>query len=355
MAASRESRKSGFTLIELLVVIAIIALLIGILLPALGEARRSARMTVCISNMGTMSKTLGTYASEYQDKVYGFTWKKGEKYRKGETSNFWNAATTDVQAAANQAVDILNRRGDRPDIKDIQGWIPHIYYTHLVAQDYLNARLPEKVVICPDDKPRAQWQLDPKPKGLGGGWPFSSIPRPVNNDSNDDDFRWPYSSSYLTVVASFDRTSNPTSRLSQDGGPHNTYFVPAAAVLGGVRVSDAEFPNNKVFQYDSARRHAKRPTYWAYDDVTMPLSFYDTHVASTKIGDCNPGWKPQKPKDANPSLITYNPVIAPPLNWEPEPLNKGGDTYIGRVAWTRGGIKGNDVNSTEVNTGQPKN
>jgi len=57
-------KRNGFTLVELLVVVAIIALLLGILLPALGKAREIARTSVCLSNLKQIGTASVSYAME---------------------------------------------------------------------------------------------------------------------------------------------------------------------------------------------------------------------------------------------------------------------------------------------------
>jgi prepilin-type N-terminal cleavage/methylation domain-containing protein len=64
-------RQLGFTLIELLVVVAIIALLISILLPALGRAKAQARTVVCLSNMKQLAMAFIYYTDEYDGHLPG--------------------------------------------------------------------------------------------------------------------------------------------------------------------------------------------------------------------------------------------------------------------------------------------
>lgn len=71
---TRRPSPAAFTLLELLVVIAVVALLIGLLLPALGKARDTAKAAVCQSNARQMAIALTAYTSDYRGRYVTYAY-----------------------------------------------------------------------------------------------------------------------------------------------------------------------------------------------------------------------------------------------------------------------------------------
>jgi prepilin-type N-terminal cleavage/methylation domain-containing protein/prepilin-type processing-associated H-X9-DG protein len=67
LKGEKQMKRKGFTLVELLVVIAIIAMLMGILMPALAMVRKMAMRAVCSANLSGLNKALLVYAQDNKD------------------------------------------------------------------------------------------------------------------------------------------------------------------------------------------------------------------------------------------------------------------------------------------------
>lgn len=139
MSSTRPNpTRHGFTLIELLVVIAILAILAGLLLPALAKAKARARTTGCLSNLKQLSLCYQMYVDDHEDRLPGNTgfnpgdlgqrdawtadpqgWLHGNAWTDTTTTHLENGALFPYH----RSVEIYRCPADRSTVRD-QGRIP---------------------------------------------------------------------------------------------------------------------------------------------------------------------------------------------------------------------------------------
>jgi prepilin-type N-terminal cleavage/methylation domain-containing protein len=330
-------RRAAFTLIELLVVIMIIVLLIGLILPALGKTRRAARKTLCETHLSQLGRAHASYGVDFQDRIATFTWTVDQG--RSQYPDLNNPAT-DVGATANQALDIIRRSTGRgTDLVPFDDRFVQRHYSHLILNDYLTAKLPEKSMACPEDSVLLGWQanpitlIDPIPTDFGDG--FGQL--------------WAYSSSYQLVPAAWSQDQgHPPSDYTVDqyGGDHNL-FDRGNMPIGNRKIHEIVFPSQKVGVFEFISRHSgKKPLYHGYADAVTPMMFWDGSASSRLSGDANKGADPNAINSAFPLVYFYTPAI---LGFEP-PTRSGAvqEQVTGYFRWTRSGLKGVDYGGREV-------
>lgn len=323
----RARARRGWTLVEGAVTAAIVAGAIAAGLAMSSRVRGLSGLGESSANLKELGAGYASYAADHADRLASFTWR-----RMTSPSQFpdLNNAISDLDATANQAVDIIRRRSAFPTFPRTTNWVPQILYNHLVILDYLDRPLPSRGLASPEDATLLEWQRTP-------------TSAPV--------LRLGFSSSYQTPPALY----SPDVVNSVNGGlaqatSHNQFYVVQPsdinrAWLGHRRYDEVAYPSHKAMMFDSHQRHfGQRVAYFGLAEARVPVLNVDGSLAVRSGGEANPGWDSQNPGSSLPVTYYYSPAPHEPPAMSPS----GSDTVMGRIRWTRRGLGGRDFDGPEI-------
>jgi prepilin-type N-terminal cleavage/methylation domain-containing protein len=285
-------KKKGFTLVELLVVIAIIALLMGILMPALARVRQIAFRMVCGTNLSGIGKAMLIYANDYED----------ELPRSGGRNSVWAASIPDWQA--------MNRFGAYNVSPDGSGGTANISSCFYLLVKY--AEVTPKSFICKGDSGATEF----KPADYGAGnrdlielWDFG----PYNSETDNPSAHCSYSYHAPFGLYALTTSSEPAMAVAADRNPFITSPAAGAADMANF------LPDLGVAPYTGSSEQGKAANAIAHQGDGQNVLFLDSHVAFEKRAFCGIEddniytWMPQ---NSNPPT---SPLGDLPLVYASEP------------------------------------
>ncbi len=306
-----KTRSGGFTLIELLVVVAIIALLIGILLPALGAARSSARRTASVSNLGQHSVFMASYTAEHRDELFN---PYPGKFR------------TDTMGLPSLPVPGKEQSGGYR----FKGWQWQMYYSSWMGHFLSGNRYSYDFFVAPADK--AMLDIVEILERDWGGY-------------GQSEWAWPLSYFYTC-------TAYMKPEVFQDGAFPDLTSMRVGALRRN-DIDDVSYPTQKVCFYENRYFYQKPALFYNNGEAAIVASFFDGHATDINMG-------------VMPEANSTNPIwkdIAPIRNWgtvaeefqgiNDDFMGESWDTLIfeeaggmggpGYFSFTQNGVRGRDI------------
>ena len=246
-------KKKGFTLVELLVVIAIIALLMGILMPALARVRQIAFRMVCGTNLSGIGKAMLIYANDYDD----------EMPRSGGRNSVWSNQIP--------AWDAVNRFGAYGVAQDGSGGQANISSCFYLLVKY--AEVTPKSFLCKGDSGVSEF----KPSDYNAGdrdlidlWDFGPYVNTTDNPSAHCSYSYhmPFGTYALTT------SSEPGMAVAADRNP----WMESPSGAG------KEYPG--IYNPDGGKEAVSYGNAIAHQGDAQNVLFLDIHVGQEKRPFC---------------------------------------------------------------------